>query len=134
MWLLCLSPVACRTKPLTPPLFPPTPCCFLHTQADGSYKEVKEWVLDTDGVDLLSILAHPLVDKHMTTSNDIVEIGKVRLVGLVMLMLSYACAEPVADPTSLLPPLFPPLGSPSGAWYRSLPQLAACGDSRRDPV
>lgn len=69
-------------------------------------------MLDTDGVDLLSILAHPLVDKHMTTSNDIVEIGKVRLVGLVMLMLSYACAEPVADPTSLLPPLSPPLVRP----------------------
>nr|AOE43178.1 RNA polymerase II largest subunit/RNA polymerase II core subunit [Rostrostelium ellipticum] len=46
---------------------------------DGSYlvEKQKEWVLDTDGVNLLEVMSHPQVDHSKTTSNDIVEIIQV---------------------------------------------------------
>ncbi|GBF99636.1 DNA-directed RNA polymerase II subunit 1-like, partial [Raphidocelis subcapitata] len=44
-------------------------------EADGSgYKKESEWVLDTEGVNLLQVLAHPGVDATRTMSNDLVEI------------------------------------------------------------
>src|SRR5215475_4939651 len=45
---------------------------------DGKYKEqYKEWILDTEGINLLSVLSCPEVDHTRTTSNDIVEIIQV---------------------------------------------------------
>jgi DNA-directed RNA polymerase II subunit RPB1 len=42
---------------------------------DGSaYARVTEWVLDTEGVNLLQVLAHPGVDASRTVSNDLIEI------------------------------------------------------------
>ena len=42
-----------------------------------SYVQDKEWVLDTDGLNLLDILNHPKVDCCRTISNDIYEIYEV---------------------------------------------------------
>jgi len=39
----------------------------------GAYKTEKEWVLDTDGVNLLAVMSHQDVDHTRTVSNDIVE-------------------------------------------------------------
>ncbi|KYR01974.1 RNA polymerase II largest subunit [Tieghemostelium lacteum] len=43
----------------------------------GSYSKKTEWVLDTDGVNLLEVMSHPDVDHTRTISNDIVEIIQV---------------------------------------------------------
>ncbi|EGG15801.1 RNA polymerase II largest subunit [Cavenderia fasciculata] len=43
----------------------------------GAYYTKKEWVLDTDGVNLLEVMSHPDVDFSRTVSNDIVEIIQV---------------------------------------------------------
>jgi DNA-directed RNA polymerase II subunit RPB1 len=43
----------------------------------GRYVSVNEWVLDTDGTNLLAIMSHPDVDHTRTISNDIVEIIQV---------------------------------------------------------
>jgi DNA-directed RNA polymerase II subunit RPB1 len=40
----------------------------------GEFVEFKEWMLDTDGTNLIDILAHPMVDERRTVSNDINEI------------------------------------------------------------
>jgi DNA-directed RNA polymerase II subunit RPB1 len=39
--------------------------------------KAKEWVLDTEGINLLAVLANPHVDHRRTTSNDINEIAEV---------------------------------------------------------
>nr|AOE43181.1 RNA polymerase II largest subunit/RNA polymerase II core subunit [Cavenderia deminutiva] len=44
---------------------------------NGAFLTKKEWVLDTDGVNLLEVMSHPDVDHSRTTSNDIVEIIQV---------------------------------------------------------
>ncbi len=44
---------------------------------DGEYKAHQEWILETDGVNLLRVLSEPLVDPVRTTSNHIVEIFSV---------------------------------------------------------
>jgi DNA-directed RNA polymerase II subunit RPB1 len=38
---------------------------------------LKEWILDTEGINLLAVLSCPEVDHRRTTSNDIVEIVQV---------------------------------------------------------
>ena len=44
-------------------------------EPDGSgFKKESEWVLDTEGVNLLQVLAHPGVDATRTMSNDLIEI------------------------------------------------------------
>nr|AOE43182.1 RNA polymerase II largest subunit/RNA polymerase II core subunit [Synstelium polycarpum] len=43
----------------------------------GAFFTKKEWVLDTDGVNLLEVMSHPDVDHTRTVSNDIVEIIQV---------------------------------------------------------
>eukprot|EP00178_Gracilaria_changii_P002976 TRINITY_DN1436_c0_g1_i1.p1 TRINITY_DN1436_c0_g1~~TRINITY_DN1436_c0_g1_i1.p1 ORF type:complete len:1836 (-),score=205.39 TRINITY_DN1436_c0_g1_i1:2057-7564(-) len=45
--------------------------------ATGTFKTKEEWVLDTDGVNLLAVMAHEDVDHTRTLSNDIVEIFEV---------------------------------------------------------
>ncbi|GAM20091.1 hypothetical protein SAMD00019534_032660 [Acytostelium subglobosum LB1] len=44
---------------------------------NGSFDKEKEWVLDTDGVNLLEVMSHPDVDFSRTVSNDIIEIIQV---------------------------------------------------------
>ena len=44
---------------------------------DKSYVQEKEWVLDTDGLNLQEIMNHPKVDETKTYSNDIYEIYEV---------------------------------------------------------
>lgn len=43
----------------------------------GQYQRHDEWVLDTDGVNLLAVMSHESVDHTRTLSNDIVEIFEV---------------------------------------------------------
>jgi DNA-directed RNA polymerase II subunit RPB1 len=43
----------------------------------GEYKSGEEWVLDTDGVNLLGCMSHPSVDHTRTSSNDVCEIFEV---------------------------------------------------------
>ena len=45
--------------------------------SDGEYKALQEWILETDGVNLMKVLSEPSVDPVRTTSNDIVEIFRV---------------------------------------------------------
>lgn len=44
---------------------------------EGEYKALQEWILETDGVNLMKVLSEPSVDPVRTTSNDIVEIFRV---------------------------------------------------------
>ena len=44
---------------------------------DGSYQTIEEYVIDTDGTNLLEILKNEYVDSRRTKSNDIVEIYKL---------------------------------------------------------
>ena len=44
----------------------------------GEFKAIQEWILETDGVNLLRVLSEPSVDPVRTTSNHIVEIFQVR--------------------------------------------------------
>jgi DNA-directed RNA polymerase II subunit RPB1 len=44
----------------------------------GEYKAIQEWILETDGVNLMRVLSEPSVDPIRTTSNHIVEIFSVR--------------------------------------------------------
>ena len=39
----------------------------------GGFVEVKEWILDTEGVNLFEVLNHPDVDHHRTISNSLIE-------------------------------------------------------------
>lgn len=41
------------------------------------FTKIEEWVLETDGTNLLELLAHPDIDHTRTVSNDICEIGDV---------------------------------------------------------
>lgn len=43
----------------------------------GEYKAIQEWILETDGVNLIRVLSEPSVDPIRTTSNHIVEIFSV---------------------------------------------------------
>ena len=40
----------------------------------GSYRTQNEWMLDTEGVNLLSVMCHPDVDYTRTVSNHLIEI------------------------------------------------------------
>lgn len=44
---------------------------------DGSFMKTKEWILETEGVNLLSIMQYEEVDHTRTTTNDIVEAFQV---------------------------------------------------------
>ncbi len=44
---------------------------------EGEFKAHQEWILETDGVNLMKVLSEPLVDPVRTTSNHIVEIFSV---------------------------------------------------------
>jgi len=44
---------------------------------EGEYKALQEWILETDGVNLMRVLSEPSVDPVRTTSNHIVEIFSV---------------------------------------------------------
>lgn len=50
----------------------------------GEFKAIQEWILETDGVNLLRVLSEPSVDPVRTTSNHIVEIFQVSCVCNVM--------------------------------------------------
>ena len=45
--------------------------------APGGYASEKEWMLDTEGVNLLEVMAHPAVDATRTISNDLQEVIQV---------------------------------------------------------
>ena len=45
---------------------------------EGGFSKVDEWVLETDGTNLMAVLAYPTVDPTRTISNDICEIMQVR--------------------------------------------------------
>ena len=44
---------------------------------EGKFKGIQEWILETDGVNLIRVLSEPSVDPVRTTSNHIVEIFSV---------------------------------------------------------
>jgi DNA-directed RNA polymerase II subunit RPB1 len=44
---------------------------------DGNYKMKEQWVLDTDGSNLIDILGNPYVNTNRTYSNDIIEVYNV---------------------------------------------------------
>jgi DNA-directed RNA polymerase II subunit RPB1 len=44
---------------------------------EGCFATEEEWILDTEGVNLLEVMSFPDVDHTRTTSNDIVEIIQV---------------------------------------------------------
>jgi DNA-directed RNA polymerase II subunit RPB1 len=44
---------------------------------NGGFKSVKEWMLDTDGVNLLAVMGHEDVDATRTTSNHLIEVIEV---------------------------------------------------------
>jgi len=44
---------------------------------NGGFKPVEEWMLDTDGVDLLAVMCHEDVDATRTTSNHLTEVIEV---------------------------------------------------------
>ena len=46
----------------------------------GEYKASQEWILETDGVNLMRVLSELSVDPIRTTSNHIVEIFSVSLI------------------------------------------------------
>jgi DNA-directed RNA polymerase II subunit RPB1 len=46
-------------------------------EPDGSYKCVQEWVLNTDGSNIVDVLSNDYVDIHRTTTNNIVEIHQI---------------------------------------------------------
>lgn len=46
----------------------------------GEYKATQEWILETDGVNLMKVLSELSVDPIRTTSNHIVEIFSVRVI------------------------------------------------------
>jgi hypothetical protein len=45
--------------------------------AAGGYASEKEWMLDTEGVNLLEVMSHPAVDATRTISNDLTEVIEV---------------------------------------------------------
>jgi len=49
----------------------------LYNEDKGSFDKVVEWVLDTDGTNLMEILSNPNIDSTRTISNDIREIYSV---------------------------------------------------------
>ena len=44
---------------------------------DGAFATDQEWVLDTEGVNLLEVMCHPAVDHSRTVSNDVIEMLSV---------------------------------------------------------
>eukprot|EP00877_Chromochloris_zofingiensis_P013598 jgi/Chrzof1/8492/Cz03g13040.t1 len=56
-------------------------------KAPTGYKKEKEWMLDTEGVNLIQVLAYPGVDHTRTTSNDLIEIIEVLGIEAVRLAL-----------------------------------------------
>jgi DNA-directed RNA polymerase II subunit RPB1 len=44
---------------------------------DGCFAAEDEWILDTEGVNLLEVMSFPDIDHTRTISNDIVEIIQV---------------------------------------------------------
>ena len=48
-----------------------------YVETSGQFEKSKEWILDTDGVNLSQVLATPGVNANLTVSNDIVEILEV---------------------------------------------------------
>ena len=56
---------------------------------EGQYKAIQEWILETDGVNLMRVLSEPSVDPTRTTSNHIVEIFSVSVHDQYMHMLVH---------------------------------------------
>ena len=54
---------------------------------EGEFKGIQEWILETDGTSLMKVLSEKDVDPVRTSSNDIVEIFSVSVVGLMYSML-----------------------------------------------
>ncbi len=84
--LFILSPLLPSSLPPFPPLPPPQVYMHYPTQDSkkriiinevGEYNAIQEWILETDGVNLLRVLSEPSVDPVRTTSNHIVEIFQV---------------------------------------------------------
>lgn len=44
----------------------------------GEFKAIQEWILETDGVNLLRVMSEVSVDPVRTTSNHVVEIFQVQ--------------------------------------------------------
>ena len=57
----------------------------------GEYKAIQEWILETDGVNLMKVLSEPSVDPIRTTSNHIVEIFSVSCLLYVYLFAVVSC-------------------------------------------
>lgn len=57
----------------------------------GEFKAIQEWILETDGVNLLRVMSEPSVDPVRTTSNHIVEIFQVNHNVLLFCVASYHC-------------------------------------------
>ena len=51
----------------------------------GRFEAKTEWLLDTDGTNLLEVLGHPDVDHTSTFSNDIVEICGKNFIGMFII-------------------------------------------------
>jgi DNA-directed RNA polymerase II subunit RPB1 len=50
---------------------------YVSVKDNGEYQRHDEWVLETEGINLLEVMSHPDVDACRTYSNDIVEIMEV---------------------------------------------------------
>ena len=50
---------------------------FTDWSPEGGFKNIDEWVLETDGTNLMDVLAYPSVDATRTVTNDICEIFRV---------------------------------------------------------
>lgn len=55
----------------------PTTDCHVRYSVDGSPEIVKEWILSTDGSNLIEVLSNEYVDPIRTTTNDISEILEI---------------------------------------------------------
>merc|ERR1719262_97228 len=60
-----------------------------YSESSGKFDRTKEWVLDTDGVNLEQVMQEPEVDFKRTGSNDVVEIMQVLGVEAVRKSLLY---------------------------------------------
>ncbi len=62
----------------------------------GSYRTENEWMLDTEGVNLLSVMCHPDVDYTRTVSNHLIEI--IDVLGIeagrnALMKVRFACRQ-----------------------------------------
>ena len=68
---------------------------------EGQYKAIQEWILETDGVNLMKVLSEPSVDPTRTTSNHIVEIFSVSWQPFLLLWLQMIIILHIEWPCSI---------------------------------